>query len=50
MYTLIFCGLACFSIALAILDTRNKKLQQENDRLRNEITKSYRYCTRLEDL
>lgn len=50
MHLFTISAVSCFAIAMALLDRRNKKLQQENTRLRNEITKNYRYCSRFEEL
>jgi hypothetical protein len=48
MYFLIISGIACMAIAMALLDQRNKKLKQENDRLRGEITARHKYAAKLE--
>jgi|LSQX01.3.fsa_nt_gb hypothetical protein len=39
---------ACFAVALAILDNRNKALRRENERLKSEVSSRYRYCSRIE--
>ena len=50
MYLIIISGIACFGIALALLDRRNQRLEKENMRLKREISTRFRYCTRIEDL
>jgi len=47
MYFIILGGIACFSVALALLDQRNKRLERENARLKREITIRYKYATKV---
>jgi hypothetical protein len=48
-YMLAISGVACLGIALAKLDTQRKRLIADNERLKSEITRRYRYATSIDD-